>query len=196
MLSIVTPERLQRIMLTVADPEEFLSDHGMRAMSRFHRMHPFVLSYENGETMVDYEPGESTNELFGGNSNWRGPVWMPVNALLIGTLRRYAIGLGDDFTIMYPNDSTGTQMSLNAIADDLSRRVISLFVNDAHGRRPVMGPYAKMQTDPNWHDLILFHEYFHGDTGMGLGASHQTGWTGLVLDLIITSAQNRTAPQP
>ncbi len=194
LLSIVTPERLKRIMLTIADPEEFLSPHGVRALSRYHRMHPFVLSYESGQTMVDYEPGESTNALFGGNSNWRGPVWMPVNAMVIESLRRYSMSLGDDFTIMYPNDATGTQKTLMEIADDLSHRLISLFVKDTNGRRPAMGNYAKMQNDPKWHDLILFHEYFHADTGMGLGASHQTGWTGLVLDLIIVSASNRRPP--
>jgi len=150
----------------------------------------------SGTTVVDYEPGESTNELFGGNSNWRGPVWMPVNAMVIEALRRYAIALGDGFTIKYPNDESGTEQSLLVIADDLSRRLISLFVNDAAGRRPVMGIYERMQTDPKWHDLILFHEYFHGDTGAGLGASHQTGWTGLVIDLIITSAMARGNPTP
>ena len=196
LLSIVTPERLKRIMLTVADPAEFLSPHGLRSLSRCHEAHPFTLSLASGTTVVDYEPGESTNELFGGNSNWRGPVWMPVNAMVIEALRRYAIALGDGFTIKYPNDESGTEQSLLVIADDLSRRLISLFVNDAAGRRPVMGIYERMQTDPKWHDLILFHEYFHGDTGAGLGASHQTGWTGLVIDLIITSAMARGNPTP
>jgi hypothetical protein len=134
------------------------------------------------DATVDYEPGESTTGLFGANSNWRGPIWFPVNYLVIASLRRFARYLGDDVKLESPSRS-GRFSTVGEIAEDLSRRLIATFLDDG-GRRPVFGPYEKFQTDPAWHDLIPFHEYFHGDTGMGLGASHQTGWTGLVADLI------------
>jgi hypothetical protein len=190
LLSIVTPERLARILEKMLSPDEFLSDHGLRALSKFHEQHPLQQDLGGGViARVDYEPGESRSGLFGGNSNWRGPVWFPVNYLLWEALRRFHRYLRDDFAMEYPAGS-GQKATLLEVSNDLARRLISLFTDDANGRRPVFGPYEKFQTDPAWHDVIPFHEYFHGDTGQGLGASHQTGWTGLVADLIIRLARN------
>ena len=184
LLSVVAPDRLHRLLDRMLDPEEFLSNNGLRALSRFHREHPFELRIGDFSATVDYEPAESTSGLFGGNSNWRGPVWFPVNYLLIESLRRFARYFGDDFIVEHPTGS-GHQHTLADVADDLSLRLVSLFLEDANGRRPVHGTYEKFHTDSTWHDMLPFHEYFHGDTGAGLGASHQTGWTGLVANLII-----------
>jgi hypothetical protein len=183
MLSIVTPDRLRRLLARMLDPEEFFSDHGVRALSRFHRDHPLEVDVGGVMARLDYEPAESRSGLFGGNSNWRGPVWFPVNYLLVEVLRVYHRYLGDEFQVECPTGS-GRSMSLAGVADELSRRLISIFL-DKGGRRPVFGGYELFQRDPAWHGLIPFHEYFHGDTGAGLGASHQTGWTGLVADLIL-----------
>ena len=183
MLSIVTPDRLRRILARVLDPSEFLSDHGIRALSRYHLDHPLDVDLGGAMAALNYEPAESTTALFGGNSNWRGPVWMPVNYLLVEVLRVYHRYLGSDFKVEFPTGS-GQMLDLAAISDQLSDRLVGLFL-DTNGRRPVFGAYAKFQDDLAWHDLIPFHEYFNGDTGAGLGASHQTGWTGLVADLII-----------
>ena len=193
LLSIVTPSRLRRILKMVLDETEFLSPHGLRALSRHHADRPFVLEFE-GMTLgtVDYEPGESTTRLFGGNSNWRGPVWLPVNYLVIESLRRFHRYCGDDFTVEHPSGS-GEHLTLADVADDLAARLVSLFCNDEAGRRPVHGDVGRFVTDAAWHDLVPFHEYFHGDTGEGLGASHQTGWTGLVADLIC-ARRARTDP--
>jgi hypothetical protein len=185
LLSIVSPERLRRILAYMLSPDEFLSDHGLRALSRYHLGHPFTLEVRGETYSVDYEPGESTSGLFGGNSNWRGPIWFPTNHLVIESLRRFHRYLGDGFTVEHPV-GTGEQRTLGEVADDLSRRLIGLFLNDGHGRRPSFGPYERFQRDPVWHDRLQFFEYFHGDSGMGLGASHQTGWTGLVADLIVS----------
>jgi hypothetical protein len=190
LLSVVSPERLRLILDRVLSPEEFLSDHGLRALSRHHLEHPFRLEIRGQEFTVDYEPAESTSGLFGGNSNWRGPVWFPVNFIVIEGVRRFARFFGDDFLVEYPTGS-GTQVTLGDLADKLGQRMIDLFVPDEQGRRPVYGSDEKFQTDPVWNRLIPFHEYFHGDTGHGLGASHQTGWTGLVADLIIRRGQPR-----
>ncbi len=186
LLSVVSPERLRRIMAKAADPDEFLSPHGLRALSRYHRENPFTLLLGDDEARVDYEPGESTSGLFGGNSNWRGPVWIPFNAFAVEAFQRFGTHLGESLTVTYPNDEHGRPHTMLEIADDMRMRLISIFLDDADHRRPVFGDYERMQRDPAWHDLILFHEYFHGDTGAGLGASHQTGWTGLVIDLIIS----------
>jgi hypothetical protein len=167
------------------DETEFLSPHGLRALAASHRERPFSIDLAGMSASVDYEPGESTTGLFGGNSNWRGPIWFPVNYLVIDALRRYARYFGDSFTVECPAGS-GRTRTLDEVADDLAARLVSIFLDDADGRRPVFGDYEKFQTDPALHGMIPFHEYFHGDTGMGLGASHQTGWTGLVADLIIT----------
>jgi hypothetical protein len=184
MLSIVDRDRLRRLLGPMLDPDEFLSEHGLRALSKWHQAHPLKLDLGGVETTLDYEPAESTNGLFGGNSNWRGPVWLPINYLLIDALRVYERYLGPTFRVEYPTGS-GTEQDLGEIAESLTVRLISLFLRDADGRRPVFGDYTLLQEDPAWRDLILFHEYFHADTGAGLGASHQTGWTGLVADLIM-----------
>jgi len=166
------------------DPAEFLSDHGLRGLSRRHAQAPLRVEWGGASAVLDYEPGESTSGLFGGNSNWRGPVWFPVNHLLIGALRTYHRYLGDGFTVECPTGS-GTQLTLAAVADLLADRLIAIFRRGPDGARPVLGSYRLPPGDAAWAQLIPFHEYFHGDTGAGLGASHQTGWTGLVADLII-----------
>jgi hypothetical protein len=183
-LAIVGPDRLRRLLAAMLDPEEFLSDHGIRSLSRRHLAQPLRVAVDGVSATLDYEPAESTSGLFGGNSNWRGPVWMPINYILIKALRRHHETLGPDFTVEYPTRS-GVMRTLDEIATDLGDRLIALFLSDASGRRPVFGGYRVLQEDPAWRDQIPFHEYFHGDTGAGLGASHQTGWTGLVADLII-----------
>jgi hypothetical protein len=184
LLSIVSPEQLDRVLAYMLDETEFLSPHGLRALSASHREHPFELRLAEMDFSVDYEPGESTSGLFGGNSNWRGPVWFPVNFLLIEAIRRFARLFGEDHPVECPTGS-GHMLTLGQVADELSERLIGLFRNDAQGRRPCFGNDQLLQGDPRWHDNLLFHEYFHGDTGAGLGASHQTGWTGLVAALII-----------
>jgi hypothetical protein len=183
LLAIVDGATLVRILTRMLDESEFLSPHGLRALSRCHREQPFTIELFGSSHTVDYEPGESTTGLFGGNSNWRGPVWFPVNYLLIEALRRYARFFREDLLVEYPTGS-GTKISLERIADDLAERLIGIFRNDANGRRPVLGAVTLFQVDPRWHDLLPFYEYFHGDTGRGVGASHQTGWTALVADLI------------
>ena len=152
-------------------------------MSRYHRDHPLHFDYNGLTADLDYEPAESTTAMFGGNSNWRGPIWMPLNYLSVLALRRLDQYFDDDLTVELPTGS-GNRVTLGGVADDLSRRLISIFLEDADGRRPVFGDTQRFQTDPAWHDLLPFYEYFHGDNGAGLGASHQTGWTGLVADLI------------
>jgi hypothetical protein len=188
LLSIVSPDRLRRVLRWLLDEGEFLSPHGVRALSAAHRDHPFSVNLGGMTYTVDYDPGESTTGLFGGNSNWRGPVWFPVNYIVIEAIRRFARFFGDDFAVEYPTGS-GTELTLGQVADELGQRLIDIFVPDAAGQRPVFGTDEKFQNDPVWNRMIAFHEYFHGDTGVGLGASHQTGWTGLVADLIIRRNQ-------
>jgi hypothetical protein len=188
LLSVVDPVHLTRMLQWMLDESEFLSPHGLRAVSRRHRDEPFSIVLAGMTDTVDYEPGESTSGLFGGNSNWRGPVWFPVNYLLVEALRRFGHFLGDGFTVECPTGS-GTHVTLEEAADEITRRLVALFLDDAGGRRPVLGDYELFQRDPALHGLIPFHEYFHGDTGKGLGASHQTGWTGLVADLIARRAR-------
>jgi hypothetical protein len=183
LLAIVDGDRLRRVLSTMLAEDEFLSAHGLRALSRRHADAPFSIDLGGARYTVDYEPGESTSGLFGGNSNWRGPIWFPINVLLIEAIRRFARFFGTDFTVEHPTAS-GNPVLLDDLADDLARRLISLFLDDA-GRRPVFGDTEVFQTDPAWHDHVPFHEYFHADTGRGLGASHQTGWTGLVAELIL-----------
>jgi hypothetical protein len=183
LLSVVDSGRLARVLSYCLDPAEMLSDHGIRSVSRAYRDHPFSMDLGGMEATIDYEPAESTNYLFGGNSNWRGPVWFPLNYLLIEALDRYHRYYGDSLEVPLPTGSSRTA-TLDCVADDLGRRLVSIFLTGADGRRPVFGGYDKLQRDPRWRDQLFFHEYFHGDTGAGLGASHQTGWTGLVLDLI------------
>jgi hypothetical protein len=183
LLSIVNGDRLKRVLHHCLDPFELLSEHGLRSLSQTLRSQPFVAEIGGETRTLDYEPAESTNYLFGGNSNWRGPVWMPLNYLMIGALDRYQSYFGDRLLVEYPTGS-GSTVTLGQVADDLARRLVSIFTAGADGRRPIFGGYELFQTDEAWRDQLWFHEYFHGDTGAGLGASHQTGWTGLVLDLI------------
>jgi hypothetical protein len=161
------------------DEKEFLSPHGIRSLSRHHAEHPYVIRVGGQEYRVPYLPAESDTGMFGGNSNWRGPIWMPVNGLIIRALLQYYTYYGDKFTIECPTGS-GRQMTLYQVAEELARRLASIFLRDGSGRRPVYGGTRKFQDDPHWRDLLLFYEYFHGDNGAGLGASHQTGWTGIV----------------
>ncbi|MEP6925568.1 MAG: glucosidase [Pyrinomonadaceae bacterium] len=183
LLAIAFEERLQRILRVMFDEEEFLSPYGIRALSRFHKDCPYFLSVKGTEYRVDYEPAESSSGLFGGNSNWRGPVWFPVNYLLIESLQKFYHYLGDDFKVEFPTNS-GQMMNLWEVATELSRRLSRIFLRDGNGKRPTFADDAKFQTDEHWRDLLLFHEYFHGDTGAGVGANHQTGWTGLVAKLL------------
>ncbi len=182
LLSIVDSERLRRMLQVMLDEDEFLSPHGIRALSRYHKDHPFVLRLDGTEQVVDYEPGESTTALFGGNSNWRGPVWFPINYLMIESLQKLDYYFGSSFTVECPTGS-GRMMTLWEVASELSRRLSSIFLRDG-GRRPVFGGNERFQSDPHWRDLVLFYEYFHADTGEGLGASHQTGWTAVVAKLL------------
>jgi hypothetical protein len=183
LLSIVTEDRLRRVLKVMLDESEFFSPFGIRALSRVHLNAPYVLETGGQLHRVAYEPGESTTGLFGGNSNWRGPIWFPVNFLLVESLQRFHHYLGDDFKVECPTGS-GQLMTLSEVAAELSRRLARPFLQDADGRRPVHGGDARFQNDPHWRDLVLFYEYFHGDNGRGVGANHQTGWTGLVAKLL------------
>ncbi|HXZ28434.1 MAG TPA: glucosidase [Terriglobales bacterium] len=188
MMAIVNPERLRQVLKVMLDENEFLSPYGIRSLSRFHREHPYSLRLDGSESAVAYAPAESPTGLFGGNSNWRGPVWFPVNYLIVESLQKFHHVLGPEFKVEFPTGS-GKVMDLWEVAAELSRRLTRLFLRDPEGRRPVYGRSAKFQDDPHWRDLILFYEYFHGDDGSGLGASHQTGWTGLVAKLLQQSGQ-------
>ena len=181
--ALVNEERLRRILTRMLDENEFLSPHGIRALSRYHEDHPFVVNVQGQDYRVNYLPAESDTGMFGGNSNWRGPVWMPVNAILIRALLSYYLYYGDNFKIECPTGS-GKLMNLFEVAREIANRLEGIFLRDKSGRRPVYGGTEKFQTDPEWKDYILFYEYFHGDNGAGLGASHQTGWTGVVAKLI------------
>jgi len=183
LLSLAGPDKLARLLSRLFDEAEFLSPHGLRALSAWHREHPYTIDVEGYQASIDYEPAESTTPLFGGNSNWRGPVWFPLNYLVISALERYHTFFGADLTLEYPTGS-GRQITLDQIAADLSDRLISVFARDANGRRPCFGGTEPFRSGPAWRDNLFFNEYFHGDNGAGLGASHQTGWTGLVADLI------------
>jgi len=187
-LSLVNSHRLRQVLKVMLDENEFLSPYGVRSLSRFHRDYPYRVYVEGVEHRVDYEPAESETGLFGGNSNWRGPVWFPVNFLIIESLQKYHQYFThdcdrDDFEVECPTGS-GKMMNLWEVSQELSRRLIKLFLRGEDGRRPAYGGVEKFQRDQHWRDQILFFEYFHGDNGAGLGASHQTGWTGLVAKLI------------
>jgi hypothetical protein len=181
--AMVTPERLRRILEKMLDENEFLAPCGIRSLSKFHEQNPFIFHVNGEEFRVDYLPAESNTGMFGGNSNWRGPVWMPVNAMILRALLNFYLYYGDSFTIECPTGS-GKRMNLFEVAKEISDRLAGIFLKDEHGRRPVYGGTEKFQSDPNFRDHILFYEYFHGDNGAGLGASHQTGWTGLVAKTI------------
>jgi hypothetical protein len=183
LLSIADQDQLRSILKHMLDEREFLSPYGIRALSQFHRENPYVLHINGTEHRVDYEPGEALTGLFGGNSNWRGPIWFPVNFLLVESLQKFHHYLGNDFKVEFPTGS-GNLKTLWDVAGELSRRMTNIFIRDEKGHRPVFGNSNKFQTDPHWRDLVLFHEYFHGDSGSGVGASHQTGWTGVVTKLM------------
>ena len=182
-IALLNPERLRRVLTKMLDENEFLGPHGIRSLSKFHQQHPYILHAGGQEYRVDYLPAESNTGMFGGNSNWRGPVWMPVNVMIIRALLNFYLYYGDNFKIECPTGS-GKMMNLFEVSKEIADRLIKTFTRDAQGRRPVYAGTEKFQTDPQWRDYILFYEYFHGDNGAGLGASHQTGWTGLVAKLI------------
>ena len=190
LFSIANKKKMLRVLRFMLDENEFLSPYGIRSLSKYHQEHPFVLTLDGEEHRVDYEPAESTTALFGGNSNWRGPVWFPLNFLLIEALQRYHYYYGDQLKVECPYGS-GRQATLWDVAAEISRRLVRIFLRGQDGRRPVYGATKLFQDDPHWRDLILFYEYFHGDNGAGLGASHQTGWTALVSKLIEQSGDNR-----
>ena len=183
LVGVVSVEHLLRIFERLFDEQAFLSPYGLRAVSRWHLEHPFHLEVGGSETSIDYEPAESTTGMFGGNSNWRGPIWFPVNYLVVDALFRYARYFGDELKLEYPTGS-GVEHTLAEIGEDIRRRLISLFLVGEDGRRPCHGWVDRLQHDPRWKDNVVFNEYFHGDNGAGLGASHQTGWTGIVADMI------------
>ena len=197
LLSLLRGHRIKKLLQRMLDETEFLSPYGIRALSRVHANAPYEFQCNATTLSVAYEPGESTSGLFGGNSNWRGPIWFPVNYLLIESLQKFHHYYGDDFKVECPTGS-GSYLTLNEIADELSRRLGRLFLRDDKGKRPVFGLHHKLQTDPNFRDYILFHEYFHGDDGRGVGASHQTGWTGLIAKLLMPreSPQDVTKAKP
>jgi len=177
--AILDENKLRRVLGRMLDEKEFLSSYGIRSLSRFHADHPFTFNVGGQEYRVPYLPGESDTGMFGGNSNWRGPIWMPVNALIIRALLQYYAYYGNEFTVECPTGS-GRQMNLYQIAEEISRRLASMFVKGTDGRRPVNGGEKKLQEDAHWRDYLQFYEYFHGDNGAGLGANHQTGWTGVI----------------
>jgi hypothetical protein len=183
LLSILNQDKLRRVLAYMLDENEFLSPYGIRALSHYHLEHPFIFNVAGQEYRVDYLPAESNTGMFGGNSNWRGPIWMPVNALLVRALLNLYVFYGNEFTVECPTGS-GHQMNLFEVAKEISDRLARIFLRNEQGQRPVYGGSAKFQNDPHWRDYILFYEYFHGDNGAGLGASHQTGWTGVVARLI------------
>jgi Glycosyl hydrolase family 63 C-terminal domain len=194
-LGLVRPDQLRRMLAYMLDENEFLSPYGVRAVSRYHRDHPLVLNLDGREYRLDYEPGESGTNLFGGNSNWRGPIWMPVNFLILQALKQYHRYYGDKFQVECPTGS-GNMKNLDQIAEELARRLSRIFLLDAGGRRAVFGDCKLFNNDSHWRDLIPFHEYFHGDTGRGCGASHQTGWTGLIAEVLIGLGKGSTASKP
>jgi hypothetical protein len=189
LVSVVSPDQLRRLLATMLDEDAFLSPHGLRSISARHRT-PYTVP-GLPDAVIDYQPAESRTAMYGGNSNWRGPVWFPTNYLAIRALLQYDQFFGDALTVEYPTGS-GRQSDLRAVADDLANRLVGIWLPDENGRRPVYGGLEVFQSDPAWKDNLLFHEYFHGDIGAGLGAAHQTGWTALVADLILDPPRNAT----
>lgn len=183
LFSLLRGSRLKKILKRMLDETEFLSDYGIRSLSKFHEKHPYVFKLQNTDYTVDYQPSESTMSIFGGNSNWRGPVWFPVNFLIIESLQRFHHYYGDDFKVECPANS-GRFLTLNEIASELSDRLARIFLMNNDGERPVNDKKKKFWQDHQFNNYILFYEYFHGDSGKGLGASHQTGWTGLIAKLL------------
>jgi len=193
LMALVDEEELRSILRFMFDENEFLSPYGIRSVSKVHEKEPYVVEVDGHQHSVDYEPGESTSNLFGGNSNWRGPIWFPVNFLLIESLQRFHYYHGENYKVEFPTGS-GKYLTLWDVAGELSRRLSGLFLRDAAGVRPALAAMPQFQSDPHWRDLVLFYEYFHGDTGAGLGANHQTGWTGLVAKLIQQSGEKDVQP--
>jgi hypothetical protein len=183
LLSLVRGHRMKMVLKRMLDETEFLSEFGVRALSKWHAEHPFVLHHDGQTLQVQYEPAESKSDLFGGTSNWRGPIWFPVNYLIIESLQKVHHYYGDEFKIECPTAS-GQYLTIDGVAAELGRRLERIFLRDAKGRRSVFGEHQKLQTDPHFRDHVLFPEYFHGESGRGLGASHQTGWTGLIAKLL------------
>ena len=183
---------MKRLLNRMLDETLFLSDFGVRSLSKLYEQHPYVFEHAGTRLSVSYVPGESATAMFGGNSNWRGPIWMPVNSLIIESLRRFHRYYGDDFKIECPVGS-GTMLHLGEVAAELSRRLCRIFLRDKDGHRPVLGDSPLEQNDPNFRDNVLFYEFFHGDTGRGLGASHQTGWTGLIALMLRSYTPGATA---
>jgi hypothetical protein len=183
LLSPLNESKLRRVLAIMLDESELLSPYGIRSLSKYHLDHPFVLDSHGHEYRVGYLPAESDTGMFGGNSNWRGPIWMPVNLMLLRALMNLHTYYGDDFKVECPTGS-GTWLTLAEIAHEIAGRLIKIFVRDGDGRRPVYGSTEKFQNDPHWRDMVLFYEYFHGDNGAGIGASHQTGWTGVIARVI------------
>jgi mannosylglycerate hydrolase MGH1-like protein/glycosyl hydrolase family 63 len=194
LLSLLRGSRMKKLLRRMLDESEFLSDYGIRALSRYHRDHPYALDWNGQRFSVDYQPGESTSGLFGGNSNWRGPIWMPVNYLIIESLQKFHHYYGDDFKVECPAGS-GRYHTIDEVAGELASRLTGIFLRNESGERPVFGDNRRLQDDPYFRDHVLFHEYFHGDSGRGVGASHQTGWTGLVAKLLQPRASEATAPR-
>ncbi len=191
LISLTRGHRMKCLLRRMLNPQEFLSDYGVRSLSKYHESHPYVLTENGNNHVVNYEPGESQTSIFGGNSNWRGPVWLPINYLLIESLQKFHHYYGDDFKLECPTGS-GQFLTLNEIANELSNRLIRLWVRDGDGGRPFERGSAGVLSGEHDRDLYWFHEYFHGDTGAGLGASHQTGWTGLVAKLIQQQGERGT----
>jgi len=188
LVALTRGHRMKCLLRRMLDPEEFFSDYGVRSVSKYHQDHPYKVIVRGEEKVVGYEPAESQSGIFGGNSNWRGPIWFPINYLLIESLQQFHHYYGDDFKVECPTNS-GTESDLWQVAAELSRRLVRIFLRGDDGRRPVAGGTEVFQNDPHWKDLILFYEYFHGDNGAGIGASHQTGWTGLVAKLLQQSGE-------
>ncbi len=191
LLAIPSEDHLRRMLAYILDEEEFLSEYGLRSLSKYHEKHPYI--FDRGhehEQCVSYSPGESKTGMFGGNSNWRGPIWLCINYLVIEALERYYRSYGDDWKVECPTRS-GKRMNLREVSVELARRLIKIFVLDENGKRALNGDDAIYTTDPHFRDLVLFYEYFHGDTGRGLGASHQTGWTALIIQHIEDLAKLR-----
>jgi hypothetical protein len=195
LLSLLRGSRMKKLLRRMLDETEFLSDYGIRAISQIHRDHPYEFHWNGNSMGVSYQPGESTSGMFGGNSNWRGPIWFPVNYLIIESLQKFHHYYGDEFKLECPTGS-GQMMTLNEVAAELSRRLLKVFLPDSSGNRPVFGHYEKMQKDPHFRDHLLFYEYFHGDTGRGVGANHQTGWTGLIAKLAQPRGSHSKTNQP
>jgi hypothetical protein len=185
---------MKRLLKRMLDPQEFLSEYGIRAISHCHLEHPYRLEVHGSVHEVRYEPAESSTGLFGGNSNWRGPIWFPINFLIVEAIQKFHHYYGDDFLVEHPFGS-GEKRTLWQVASDLSRRLESILLKADDGRRPVFGDVELFQADPHWREYVPFHEYFHGDTGRGVGASHQTGWTGLVAKLLEQTSTQMMAPR-